>query len=71
MKPFTDGVLTPQQHYFSYRLSRACMVTEGAYGQLKGMWRVLLRKSESNRDHVRTATLACMMLHNIIMYYAR
>ena len=33
------------------------MVTEGAYGQLKGRSRVLLRKSESNRD--------CMVLHNI------
>ena len=65
MKPFTNAVLTPQQHYFNYRLSRARMVTEGAYGQLKGRWRVLLWKSESNRDHVRTATLACMVLHNI------
>ena len=65
MKPFTNAVLTPQQHYFNCCLSRARMVNEGAYGQLKGRWRVLLRKSESNRDHVRTATLACMVLHNI------
>ena len=40
------------------------MVTEGAYGQLKGRWRVLLRKSESSQDNVRI-TLACMVLHNI------
>ena len=40
----------------SYRLSRARMVTEGAYGQLKGRWRVLLRKCESARDQVRTIT---------------
>ena len=65
MKPFTNAVLTPQQHYFNYCLSRARMVTEGAYGQLKGRWRLLLRKSESDRDHVRTATLACMVLHNL------
>ena len=41
------------------------MVTEGAYGQLKARWRMLLRKSESNKEHVRTITLACMVLHNI------
>lgn len=65
MKPFTNAVLSPQQRYFNYRLSRARMVSEGAYGQLKGRWRVLLRKSESNRDQVRITTLACMVLHNI------
>ena len=65
MKPFTNAVLTPQQHYFNYRLSRARMVTEGAYGQLKGRWRVLLRKSESSQDHTRITTLVCMVLHNL------
>ena len=47
MKPFTNAVLTPQQHYFNYRLSRARMVTEDAYGRLKRRWRVLMRKCES------------------------
>ena len=41
------------------------MVTEGAYGQLKGRWRVLLRNCESTRDQVRTTTLACLILHNV------
>ena len=41
------------------------MVTEGAHGQLKGRWRVLLRKCESARDQVRTTTLACLILHNV------
>ena len=53
-----------QQRNFKYSLSRARMVTEGAYGQLKGRWRVLLRKSESSQDNVRITTLACMVLHN-------
>ena len=38
MKPSTNAVLTPQQRNFNYRLSRARMVTEGAYGQLN--WEV-------------------------------
>ena len=41
------------------------MVTESAYGQLKGRWRILFRKNESNKERVRTVTLACMILHNI------
>lgn len=64
-KPFTNAVLTPQQHYFNYRLSRARMVTEGAYGQLKGRWRVLMRKCESPPETARMTTLACIILHNI------
>lgn len=65
MKPFTNATLSPSQRNFNYRLSRARMVTEGAYGQLTGRWRVLLRKCENSRDQVRTATLACVVLHNI------
>ena len=45
MKPYTDAVLSPQQKYFNYRLSRARVVTECAYGQLKGRWRVLYKKN--------------------------
>ena len=36
MKPFTNAILTPEQRNLNYRLSRARMVTEGAYSQLKG-----------------------------------
>lgn len=65
MKPYSNAVLTPKQRYYNYRLSRARMVTEGCYGQLKGRWRVLLRKCESSKEEVKTATLACMVLHNV------
>ena len=65
MKPHTNATLSPKQRYFNYRLSRVRMVIEGAHGQLKGRWRKLLRKSESNKEHVRTVTMACMVLHNI------
>ena len=65
MKPYTNAVLTKQQTNFNYRLSRARMVTEGAYGQMKGRWRVLLRKMESEPDQVKTTALACIVLYNI------
>lgn len=41
------------------------MVIEDAYGELKGRWRVLLRKCESAQEEVRDNTLACIVLHNI------
>ena len=43
------------------------MVTEECYGQLKGRWRILLRKCESSTEKVRAATLACMVLHNVCL----
>ena len=65
LKPYTNAVLTEKQRYFNYRLSLARMVRGGACGQLKGRWRVLLRKNESAPSQVKTTTLACMVLHNI------
>ena len=67
MKPYTHTVLTKEQRYFNYRLSRARMIVEGAYGQLKGRWRLLLNKTEGNLLQTKTATLACMVLHNICL----
>ena len=62
MKPYTNAVLTEKQKYFNYRLSRARMVSEGAYGQLKGRWRVLFRRNECSQKNVRTVTMACIVL---------
>ena len=43
MKPFPDnGNLPIQNSHFNYRLSRARMVVENAFGCLKGRWSCLL-----------------------------
>ena len=65
MKPFTNSVLTKDQRYFNYRLSRARMIIEGAYGQLKGRWRVLMRKCECKTYTVKMMALAAIVLHNL------
>ena len=36
MKPFAHAILSEEQKYFNYRLSGATMVTECAFGTLKG-----------------------------------
>ena len=69
MKPYTCATLTPEERNFNYRLSRARMVTECAYGQLKGRFRVLYRKCECNEQTMKPITLACIVLHNLCIEY--
>ena len=63
IKPYTCAI--PEERCFNYHLSCARMVTECAYGQLKGRFRVLHRNSECNEDTMKAITLACIVLHNI------
>ena len=65
MKPSTNANPTLQQRYYNYRLSRGRMVTEGAFGQLKGRWLVLLRACECNQENAKKTALACVVLQNI------
>ena len=39
----------------------------GAFGQLKGRWRVLLRRCECSQENTKKAALACVVLHNICL----
>ena len=41
------------------------MVTEWAFGQLKGRWRVLYRNFEACQESLKISILACIILHNI------
>ena len=41
------------------------MVTEGDFGNLKGRWRVLSKKCESNPETLKKFGLASIVLHNI------
>ena len=65
LKPYTNATVDPDQRYFNYRLSHARMVTEGAYGQLKVRWRLLMRKCESKKDNLKIQALACLCLQNL------
>jgi hypothetical protein len=65
MKPFGSANISRMQRNFNYRLSRARMVTECAFGLLKSRWRVLHRRCESSKDTTKCMALACLTLHNI------
>ena len=68
IKPYDDAILNilnEQKRYLNYRLIRTRMVTEGAFGKLKGRWRVLSKKCESNPETLKRFGLASIVLHNI------
>ena len=66
MKPYTDnGRLTQQESTFNYRLSRARVVTENAFEILKGCWRFLMKRNDTDLDQMPTLVTACVVLHSI------
>ncbi|CAB3987684.1 Hypothetical predicted protein [Paramuricea clavata] len=65
MKPYGHATLSPKESNFNYRLSRARMVTERAFGQLKSRWRILHRRSECEPESVKETALTCVVLHNL------
>lgn len=66
MKPFPhSGVLTNRQKTFNYRLSRARIVVENAYGRLKGRWRRLLKRNDMHVNHIPHIVAAACILHNM------
>lgn len=66
LKPFADNIaLTPEQKHFNYRLSRARIVVENAFGRLKARWRRLLKQNDMAVKNVPNLVTACCVLHNI------
>ncbi|KAI8503691.1 hypothetical protein Bbelb_186620 [Branchiostoma belcheri] len=66
MKGYPEsGQLTRQQRNFNYRLSRARMVVECAFGRLKGRWRCLLKRMDVNIMSVSDIISAACVLHNL------
>jgi len=44
LKPYKEGTRVTNQRYFNRRLCSARVVSEHAYGMLKGWWRILYKK---------------------------
>ena len=65
LKPYGRDVLSPKKSNFNYRLGRARIVSEKAFGQLKSRWRILHRRSECEPETVKDTALACVVLHNL------
>ncbi|XP_040275584.1 protein ANTAGONIST OF LIKE HETEROCHROMATIN PROTEIN 1-like [Bufo bufo] len=66
LKPFADnGRLTPEQQIYNRKTSRARVVVENAFGRLKGRWRCLMKRNDSDIELPKAMVLTCCALHNI------
>ena len=66
MKPYVHhSNLSTSAKAFNYRLSRARMVVNNAFGHLKGHWRCLLKRNNAATHDIPTIISACCVLHNI------
>ena len=66
MKPYPEHTGMPRKHQrFNYRLSKARITVEHAFGRLKGRWRCLLKRMDYHLDNVPSVVAACVVLYNI------
>ena len=65
IKPFSDIGLSAKQKKFNYRLSRAHVTVENAFGRLKGRWRSLMKRNDTDVKFMPTLITACCILHNM------
>ena len=66
MKPYPEYAGMPHKQWnFKFRLSKARITVEHAFGRLKGRWRCLLKRIDYHIDNVPHVVAACVVLHNI------
>lgn len=66
--PFKDfGNLNGRKRQFNYRLSKARVCIEHAFGLLKGRWRRLLYINTTDMKKASKIILACCVLHNFCL----
>ena len=68
LKPYKECTRVPKQKYFNKRLCSARVVSEHAYGMLKGRWRIIYKKTECHLDNISLLIMTCIALHNICIH---
>ena len=66
MRPYPGKGLPKEKEIFNYRLSRARMVVEGAFGILCARWRALHNRLNMLPKNVDLVVLAACTLHNML-----
>ena len=68
LKSYKEGTRELKKRYFNKRLCSARVVSEHAYGMLKGRWRILYKKMECDLDNLQIIIMTCILLHNICIH---
>ncbi|XP_059915795.1 uncharacterized protein LOC132463544 [Gadus macrocephalus] len=66
MRPFPGRVLPPERCVFNYRLSRARLVVEDAFGILSSQWWIYRRVIEVHPELAERCIKATCVLHNFL-----
>lgn len=64
LKPYHEGTNDPEEINFNKELSRARVSVECAFGILKGHWRILQKRLDSDIAFTNQIIIACCVLHN-------
>ena len=64
LKPYPEATNDPLEINFNKELSSARVSVECAYGILKGRWRILQKRLDSNIAFISQIIIACCVLHN-------
>lgn len=67
IRPYPGQNLIHRKRIFNYRLSRARMVVENAFGILASRWRIFHRRINLHPKNVDTLVVAVCILHNFLL----
>ena len=70
IKRYNENTRDKEQRYINKRLRGTRVVTENAYGILKGRWRILYKKTECRLFNLHYVIMACIVLHNLCIELA-
>lgn len=66
MKPFPQSsVLISEMRQYNYRICRARIVIENAYGRLKACWRRLIKRNDMHVNRIPNIIAVACILHNL------
>lgn len=65
MRPYREEVLSPAQQRFNEYAAAARTVVGVAFGRLRGRWRCLTKRNDTDVSFLPTLIAACCTLHNV------